>query len=201
MKSSFGFILTVLAGAASMASAQLITFDELGDQPSGFVQTTALRAQYAGLGVTFSGAEELDGGAILDVDSNFGIEARSGRNFLAFNAGAALNDGGRPFGPQTISFAGGASAVSIYGASGDGTTRFIMRSYDANNTQLGQVIVSASDTWEEIALSGGNIAYVVISSDGDNTFVMDDLSWTAIPAPSSMALAGVLALGAARRRR
>jgi hypothetical protein len=76
-----------------------------------------------------------------------------------------------------------------------------MQSFDENGTQLGQVIVSASDTWEEIALSGGNIAYVVISSAGDDTFVLDDLSWTAIPAPSSMALAGVLVLGAARRRR
>lgn len=201
MKKNFAVALSILAGVCGAASAQLITFDELGDQPSGFAQTTALRAQYAGLGVTFSGAEEMDGGAILNVNSNFGIAPRSGENFLAFNANAALNDGGRPFGPQTISFAGGASAVSIYGASGDGTTRFTMQSFDENGTQLGQVIVSASDTWEEIALSGGNIAYVVISSDGDDTFVMDDLSWTAIPAPSSMALAGVLVLGAARRRR
>lgn len=201
MKNILCFGLVALAGVCAAASAQLITFDELGDQPAGFSETTALRNQYADLGVTFSGNSATNGGAILNVNSNFGISPRSGNHFLAFNSIANMSDGGTPFGPQTITFAGGASAVSIYGSSGSGTTRFTMQSFDANNTQLGQVIVSASDTWEEIALTGGNIAYVVITGAGDETYVMDDLAWTAIPAPSSMALAGVFALASVRRRR
>lgn len=201
IKKNVILVAALLAGVCGAASAQLITFEELGTQPGLFLSTGPLRSEYAGQGVSFSGRNATDGGAILNQSGNFGINARSGEHFLAFNGGTNMNNGGVPTGPQTIAFAGGASSVSIYGASGNGTTRFIMQSFDANNTQLGQVIVSASDTWEEISLSGGNIAYVVINADGDDAYVMDDLSWTAIPAPSSMALAGVLALGAARRRR
>jgi hypothetical protein len=196
MKTLAAVALTLLAGIGGVASAQLITFEELGEQPGLFLETTALRAQYAAQGVTFSGAGALDGGGILNQSGNFGVNARSGEHFLAFNTGASFSDGGTPTGPQTITFAGGASAVSIYGA----IARITMTSFDQNNTQIGSVTIGAANQWQELALTG-NISYVVIVGAGSSTFVLDDLAWTAIPAPSSAALAGILALGAARRRR
>lgn len=196
MKKFASLIVVVAGGLCSVASAQLITFEELGTQPGLFFETGPLRNEYVGQGVSFSGRNGTDGGAILNQIGNFGINARSGEHFLAFNESANMNNGGIPTGPQTITFAGGASAVSIYGA----IARMTMTAFDANNTQLGSSTIGAGDTWQQMSVSG-NISYVVISAAGASFYVMDDLEWTAIPAPSSMALAGVLALGAARRRR
>ncbi len=186
----------LLCGVSSIASAQAINFEELGTQTNSFSATTPLRNEYAGMGVVFSGQNALDGGAILNVTSNFGVNARSGEHFLAFNTGASMSNGGVPTGPQTISFVGGASSVSIYGI----IARMTMTAFDANNTEIASTTIGADGVWQEMALSG-NISYVVITGAGSSTYLLDDLSWTAIPAPSSVALAGVLALGAARRRR
>lgn len=196
MKTRAAIALTLLAGVSGVASAQFINFEELGAQPPVFNETTALRAQYAAQGVTFSGAGALDGGGILNQAGNFGLNARSGEHFLAFNTTATFSDGGTPTGPQTITFAGGASAVSIYGA----IARITMTAFNDDNVEVGNVTIGADLAWQELALTG-NISYVVIAGAGSATMVLDDLSWTAIPAPSSAALAGILALGAARRRR
>ncbi|QJF52754.1 PEP-CTERM sorting domain-containing protein [Roseobacter ponti] len=62
------------------ATATTITFDEAGAAPSLFGNAEPLTDAYASEGITFSGGWE-----ILDQDGNFGLDALSGRNFLAFN--------------------------------------------------------------------------------------------------------------------
>ena len=68
---------------AGGCSGTFVDFELAG--PCAFNQTVALSNQYAGLGVIFAGPSGNDGGAVLDQCGNFGINARSGTNFLAFN--------------------------------------------------------------------------------------------------------------------
>ena len=71
--------------AAAPAAATTIDFET--GAPCLFNQTSPLGNEYAGQGVTFSGVGAARGGSILDQCSNFGIDAHSGVDFLAF-AGA-----------------------------------------------------------------------------------------------------------------
>ena len=95
---SLAYVFIAPLALTVQSAADVITFDELGTQPAGFFLVEPLRNEYAGL--RFSGPSALDGGAILDQDGNFGIEARSGRNFLAFNRGDSvlMANGGRQIG-------------------------------------------------------------------------------------------------------
>ena len=80
-----------------------IDFDDV-TAPCAFIETQALRDEYASLGVTFEGPGPLDGGAILDECGSFGVTGHSSPNFLAFNPGATLSTGGIPQGPETMHF-------------------------------------------------------------------------------------------------
>ena len=86
------------------APATVIDFDDL-TAPCSFRDTTALRERYAASGVHFTGPEQNDGGAILNMCGTFGVNARSGENFLAFNRySSGMLDGGMPADPETIEF-------------------------------------------------------------------------------------------------
>ncbi len=49
--------------------------------------------------MVFQGPGGNDGGAILDQCGSFGVSGHSPPNFLAFNTGSALSNGGVPRGP------------------------------------------------------------------------------------------------------
>src|SRR5688572_25562090 len=133
-------LVVILASAlfTSSAAADTINFDTDANGnplsvPSGFASTTRLTELYASLGVHFAGPGGNDGGAILHQDGNFGLAARSGTNFLAFNRTAPMADGGIPTDPETITFDNPMSVVSIYAAGGHTTDSFLMEAYDASN--------------------------------------------------------------------
>jgi hypothetical protein len=121
--------VTPLPQAAS--SANIIDFDD-ASAPCNFSLTTAVREQYATRGVHFDGPAALDGGAILDECGSFGVSGHSSPNFIAFNTGATLMDGGKPRGPQTIRFDFPLSSVRILAghASAGVITRFAPRQHD-----------------------------------------------------------------------
>ena len=79
--------VTVILTVSGVVQAMVINFDDVA-APDMFLNTTHLTDQYASLGVHFSGPSDIDGGAILNQSSNFGVNALSGVNFLAFNRGA-----------------------------------------------------------------------------------------------------------------
>jgi len=193
--------------AASTAEAAFINFDEDANgnpivAPTNFSSTTALTTLYTSLGVTFSGPGGNDGGAILDVASNFGVPARSGRNFLAFNRGALLNDGGIPTDPESILFSTLVSEVSIWASGGGSGGTFTLTAFDASNTQVAiDIEVVASSTYGELLVSYAPGIQRVVLTSLDNTFVYDDLSFTPVPEPGSLALLGIGALGVASRLR
>ena len=75
------FLGLIMSIGASGAHATLITFDDV-TAPADFNQTIRLTDAYAGVGVHFAGPGGLDGGAILNQNGNFGVNALSGLNFL-----------------------------------------------------------------------------------------------------------------------
>lgn len=76
-------------------STNIITFDDV-TAPCAFNQTTRLTNQYAGLGVIFAGPGGNDGGAIMNECGSFSVSGQSSPNFLVFNTGVSLSDGGVP---------------------------------------------------------------------------------------------------------
>lgn len=201
--------LVVTAGAAALtagASADLIDFDGTG-APGGFIQTTALRDLFAGLGVNFhgpDGPEGRDGGAILNQTGNFGVDAHSGTDFFAFNRGSQMMDGGIPRDPATILFDDLQGAVSIWAAGGFDFNTFRMEAFNQFDV-LVDIVELRTQNWSLLSVSSdGGIARVVLTELGDGTddaWVYDDLTFDALPAPGALAVLALAGLRGARRRR
>jgi hypothetical protein len=188
------FLLTCAIAAANCAAVAIsFDLDPNGNPlvaPPLFENTTPLRTLYAPLGVTFAGPAPLDGGAILDESSNFGVPARSGRNFLAFNRKeqAVMANGGHPRDPETLQFNPPASAVSIFASGGSVSGTFRMEAFDGIGTPLGSSTASnAPLNYVEVAVSSATpIAFVVLTeTTGGTLFVYDDLNFTPIPEPAA----------------
>lgn len=209
----FAALAVALVAGPLQAAPITINFDEdaLGNPlvaPPVFASTTRLTTLYSSLGVTFAGPGGNDGGAILNQAGNFGLNARSGENFLAYNRHSSLSDGGTPTGPQTLLFSSAITSASIYAGNGS-TGTYRMEAFDA----LNQLV--ATDTqaiggglYVQLSVAGLGITRIVLDRiSGDDEWVFDDLMFDAaeVPEPTSLALFGigscVVGLGALRRRR
>lgn len=200
-------IAFITLGTFSTAQAGLINFDTDANgnpvnAPSLFSDSTALTNLYAPLGVTFSGPVQLSGGSILNQVGNFGVNALSGSNFLGFNRGARLSNGGSATDPETISFTDLIGDFSIFASGGFESNTFQLQAFDINSLLLGtNTINTAVGQWKQLSFSSslGNISKVVLTGTGaDTSFVYDNLSFTtaskSVPEPAS--LIGILGLGA-----
>jgi hypothetical protein len=196
--------VTLLLSGAGPVMAGVINFDvdangNTINAPSLFANTTALTNLYAPLGVHFSGPGGNDGGAIINQAGNFGENARSQPNFLAFNTFARLSNGGTPRGPETITFDASQSAVSLFASDAGGSDTFRLDAFNA----VGTLVASDTETagaglYALLSVSSPDIDKVIVTETGGvGVFVLDDLSFTpagprAVPEPSSLVL---LALG------
>lgn len=150
-----------------------INFDD-AEQPCNFLQTTALRDEYLGLGVAFSHNVERYGGAILDECSNFGVSGYSSPNFFAINCSAELADGGVPEGPATMNFSAAVSAVSVLVGSGGGG-ELTMEAYDVNSQLLDTDAVVLAPEMQLLSVGAPGIRRVVVGVQGPCIWVLDDL--------------------------
>lgn len=93
-------ILTALTLPALFGGA--IDFER--SAPCAFLQAEPLGNEYTPAGPAFHTAFPASGGAAIGQCGNFGINARSGTDFLAFNNRATLINGNTPAGPEVIRF-------------------------------------------------------------------------------------------------
>ena len=206
-------VVAVAAGAGHGETAIDFESDAGGGflvAPVGFNNATALRDDFAALGVRFKGPNSQDGGALLDELSDLGIEARSGNNFIAFdNATNNLADGGSALGPITLIFDPPVTAASIHASGGPIQGVFTIQAFNQGSfVGLGQTL-SQPNEYAELAISGpigGSLDTLRIASSASNVWFLDDLSFTpvgvVIPEPGSAAALGAgLGLIALRRRR
>lgn len=185
-------------GIASQASAQTV-IDFESNAPNLFGQTTPLTDAYASLGILFSGVTGA-GGSILNDSSFSQIAARSGTDFLAFNAsvGTGLI--------EEATFSTAVSSFSVFLAGNAGVPSFFASAYDIGGNLLGTTSVTATPgQYSELSLSFANIASVQFGATGGNVFAADDLSFdvSVVPEPESwaMMIIGMGAVGGAIRRR
>lgn len=200
---SFLASMAICAAMASpvAAATTVIDFDDT-TAPGLFDHQTPLTNQYAALGVTFSGLGGNPGAEVLDQSSNFGVNARSGRNFLAFNVYTGLS--------AEVNFTTAIIGFEVFGGSGAGYDGL----YWANAYNIDGDLVDSYSVqfapgnvggWTALNLAGAGITRVQFGSSNLN-WLADDLSFTvggAVPEPATwaMMITGFGLAGAALRRR
>jgi hypothetical protein len=158
-----------------------IDFDDW-PAPNYFIHAMPLRHEYWPAGVDFAGPGPLDGGAILNEASSFGVTGHSPPNFLAFNCEACLCNGGVPQCPEEIIFLVPTESVAALVGSGYAVGQALtMTAYSDNGELLDSDTVVLSATMTEIVVESlshaASIARVVISGSG--CWVLDDLVYGA----------------------
>jgi hypothetical protein len=131
---------------------------------------------YAEFGLGFEGPELLDGGAVLDECSNFGVSGHSAPNFLAFNTSATLSGGGQPIAPETILFDTEVIEVQVLAAAGSGSAGGVltMQAFNASDELVDSTAVALTGEMQPVTVSGMDIRRVTVDFD-QVTFVLDDL--------------------------
>lgn len=167
--------LAITSGRARAgAQAGLINFDDVS-APCNFLDTVALRDEYASLGVHFRGTG-LNGGGILNECSNFGVTGYSAPNFLGFNTTGQFSDGGQPIPPQYIYFDNPVGGVRIKAGSETGGT-VKMTAFNTSHQVVGSQTLAMTAELQTLTIVGQDIKGVVIKVDGGSYWVFDDLQW------------------------
>jgi hypothetical protein len=157
---------------ASSDAPGAIRFDTVSAPPD-FFETIALR-NFGG--VRFHGGTGLhDGGAILNQAGNFGVTGYSPPNFLAFNSGAPMKDGGIPQLPEIINFPGEVNNFSMeLGSSASiGATVFVI-----GQGHMGTETHSVTLQPALAAVQFTNPVRNITVSGSASILVIDNLSWT-----------------------
>jgi hypothetical protein len=159
-----------------------------------FLDEPPLRDLYAPLGLLVRGPSRGAGPAILHQAGNFGVPARSGTNFLAFNTGADLENGGLARGPVSFLFPGLISAFEIYVSGGNMPTPFHLEAFDNTGQLIGvRDVVGPGAAYDVLSFASATPIAMVRVNAVDEVFVMDDLTFTPVPEPGTFALATVMA--------
>jgi hypothetical protein len=157
-----------------------INFDDLS-APTDFMDTVALRDEYASLGVHFSGKAGNDGGGILNENGDWGVTGFSAPNILVFDSAATgpngYPDGGTPNTPEWIWFDWNAGYISAKFGSGNGFSAgetVTLTAYDVDSNELAFKGIVLGPTMQTLSVSSPDINYVIITSAAQY-LVMDDL--------------------------
>ena len=160
------------------STRHFITFDT-GTSPCAFDSTAAdpLRGQYSGLGVRFRGPTASTGGAILNQCANFGIRARTGQEFLAFNDVTYA----RP--PESMLFDRLQRSVQLYVANGSpgGQSTYTLVGWRSGNVVARTSITTDLAGWVLLRVAASGMDRVTLrAATPDGAFVVDDLQYTSV---------------------
>ena len=166
---------SVPASAAGSPNARhTITFDT-GASACDFGQSAPLREEYAAVGAHFTGPTDDTGGAILDECAQFGVDARSGTEFFAFNNLTYA------VWPEQVRFDELQRKVRLFVADGvgDGTATFELTGLRGGEVVASKSITTAEPGWVRIKVrSPSGIDEVTLTGDtSDDAFVVDDLKF------------------------
>ena len=188
--------LGLLFALPAVGSANIITFDEFGGQPSTFDTAQPVNDKYLSLGVKFRGPNgSKSNGGVLIGSGSFTVPAHSGPVFLGFSRIAEGSDGGAPISPEELTFTTPINQVSIFAASVDSShaANFTLTAYDAQGHLLGSNSLTLQVIqWGQLSFSAPSISKVVLNETTNaHTFVFDDLSYQPVPEPASLLVLGL----------
>jgi hypothetical protein len=153
------------------APSGLLNFDDVNAPPD-FNETIALRVYH---GVFFDGKGTHNGGAILNQSGNFGVTGYSPPNFLAFNSGAVLRNGGIPQLPELIKFPSEVNNLSLKIGSGLSAGRTVeVVSFDPSGNQMMSVVLHPAMT--TVQFTGPTQSVSVFGKA--QVVVIDDVAWS-----------------------
>jgi hypothetical protein len=161
--------------AATVAGARVTLTFETRRTTCTFDNTEPLRDQYAEYGVHFRGSSPRRGGAILHQCSGFGVEARHGDEFLAFNRATYAKA------PERIHFDDRQQRVIVHAANGSGG----QASFSLVGKRAGDVVaaVGAATTdsgYLTLRLSVPRGIDTAVLRSSTKAFVVDDLTFVPV---------------------
>jgi hypothetical protein len=168
-------LLGLPIGAIAAGPDLAINFDDV-DAPCSFLDTVALREEYADLSVHFHGRGPLNGGGIVNQCGNWGVTGYSPPNFLAFNVPADYSDGGSPRPPEVIAFDTPVSHVEFKAGStaqGEEGTLTVV-AFDVARQRIGSDTIPMVQTVAVASIDAWGISYLIIKATPHN-FLIDDL--------------------------
>ena len=164
-------------------SAGSLNFDDMA--PCFFFQTIPVPPTfYQRYGFILKGPNATDGGAILNECSSFGVTGHSSPNFLAFNCGSTMSNGGVPFLPEKIIFTTPVSGVSLKvgsGGSAGQSVTFVAKTALGKIVDTETVVLASAMTTVNLTSLRSNIKKVIVSLPEGSTacfFVIDDITST-----------------------
>ena len=194
------FAALVIAFIPASLKAVTINFDDITAPPA-FINTSPLTTAYSFLGVTFSGPSPGTGGAILNQQSSFGVNAQSGVNFLAFNRTAAYSNGNLATDPETLTFSTPINTFSIFASGGGQSNSFQAQAFLGATPVTSATGSNTAASYVLLSLSASSFNRVVLSGTGaDTAFVFDTLNFTLVPEPVSLPVLGLLTIAVRCRR-
>jgi hypothetical protein len=158
-----------------------VSFDDM--TPCFFSQTVPLeKFHFKHVGITFKGPNPLDGGAVLDECGSFGVTGQSSPDFLAFNCGSTLANGGQPVGPETMLFTPPVPNVSLWVGSGSDAGQVLqVVAKNAAGKTVQSIDVTLTSAMQNVFLSGtSNIKKVIIQVPQTSSacvFVVDNIAF------------------------
>jgi hypothetical protein len=154
-----------------------IDFDDV-TVPCVFAETGPIRDEDLGFGVSFSGPGPVDGAAVVDECGNFGVSGHSSPNFLAVNCNSLMQNGGTPWGPETLTFTETIVSCSVLVASNSGQgSQLSMDAYDAGGGLVATDTIVLAPNMQLLGVAGAGIKTVVVGSTQPCVWVLDDLGF------------------------
>jgi hypothetical protein len=169
-------LVLAVAPAGASAGTRTINFDDF-TAPATFAGASPLTNRYASRGVTFAGPAPGSGGAVLDVTA-FPVTGESPPNALAFDDSETYSGGGKPIGPETITFATPIHSASIHvGQSSGGTVR--LTGFDGG-TAVSTNFQTSQTSVQTLTVAAERMTRLRLEYTGSAT-VWDDLTWDTAP--------------------
>ncbi len=172
-------IATTMVAPAHAAGVTHLSFEDV-PASCAFASVNPLRNRYAA--ARFRGPSAIDGGAVLDNCSNFGVAPHTGSRFLAFNSSAAMSNGGTPRGPEKIVFTTRQRSVSLWvsqGGFGVGSATFKMVGRRGSTVVRTATVTTTTSDWVKLQVaSARGLTSVAVSTpnEPDGLWVADDLT-------------------------
>jgi hypothetical protein len=172
-----GGLTQIIDDVAFVLDTTVVDFDDVV-APDSFAAAKALRREYVGVGFeslssTFSNT--VDGAAVLDAQSGFGVTGFSPPNVLIANDQLTLSDGGKPKLPIYLQFFPPVKSLRFLAGDADGSTVTVKGSY-FGGPPVNEVQLETEAAMKPVEITGDQMTFFEITSTG-SYLVIDDIEF------------------------